>query len=562
MRSVAGACAAVLWALLAVRWFDPAAGWRPGWLEAVPPLALALPALLAVLVWLRAAGAGLAGPVLGADRYALWLVVGLALLFRLPLAWRGAVGYTTADGALSGIVALHAREGVAHHVFVPSVPYSGSLKSHLAAALSTVVDTPRAFTLCSVLFYALFVGGLYRIALLAERPGRRFAPGAGLYAAFAPAFVTRYSLSNDGNYVEVLALGVWALWLAARWTGEPERRDLLALPLGLLLGLAFWCHILAILYAAAVGLALLRADARATLRSLPRLALGAALGYLPGLLWNARNHWESLAYVVPGAASVGRIEQGPSALGRAAAMLAEQWPILMGYDRGYPAGVDAALRALAWLGVAAALASSLGAARAARDNPALRILVIFALVNLLVAALWLPYVPDNPRYLLFLVTALAVFLARSLGRGSGRVLLGTLLAMGVAGSLAQFPAAARADERWRGFVAELERAGVRFCYSDFYQATRITFLSEERIVCASRLGPSTTEYFPEYRRRVDAAGEAALIPVNATAADKSERRLRRLGVSYVRRDLVKPVFLGLSRKVLPEELAAAALEQE
>ncbi|MGH2671160.1 MAG: hypothetical protein ACRDH5_18960, partial [bacterium] len=339
-----------LWALLAARWFDPAADWRPGWLAAVPPLALALPALLAVGLWLRARGPALAGPALGANRYGLWLVVLLSLLFRLPFAWRGAVGYTTADGALSGIVALHAREGVAHHVFVPNVPYSGSLKSHMTAALSTVLDTPRSFTLCSLLFYGLFVAGLYRLALLAERADRRFALGAGLYAAFAPAFVTRYSLSNDGNYVEVLALGVWALWLAVRWTQEPERRATLALPLGLLLGLAFWCHILTILYVAAVGLAFLRADARAALRSLPALALGATLGYLPGLLWNARNHWESLRYVVPGAAPVGRIEEGPSALGRALAMLTEQWPILMGYDRGYPVPADAALRTLAWLG--------------------------------------------------------------------------------------------------------------------------------------------------------------------------------------------------------------------
>src|SRR6185503_6041869 len=49
-------------------------------------------------------------------------------------------------------------------------------------------------------------------------------------------FVTQYSLSNDGNYVEVLALGTWALWLAARFGDEPEHRSTLALAAGLLLG--------------------------------------------------------------------------------------------------------------------------------------------------------------------------------------------------------------------------------------------------------------------------------------------------------------------------------------
>ena len=54
--------------------------------------------------------------------------------------------------------------------------------------------------------------------------GPRAALLAGLYAAFSPPFLTRYSLSNDGNYVEVLALGTWALWLAARWTREGGSR--------------------------------------------------------------------------------------------------------------------------------------------------------------------------------------------------------------------------------------------------------------------------------------------------------------------------------------------------
>ena len=101
-------------------------------------------------------------------------------------------------------------------MFVPQVPYSGSLKSHLTAPLALVMDPARAFALVSVLFYLAYVAGLFRLALLVAGP--RAALLAGLYAAFSPAFVTRYSLSNDGNYVEVLALGTWALWLAARWT--------------------------------------------------------------------------------------------------------------------------------------------------------------------------------------------------------------------------------------------------------------------------------------------------------------------------------------------------------
>jgi hypothetical protein len=95
---------------------------------------------------------------------------------------------------------------------------------------------------------------------------------------------------------------------------------------------------------------------------------------------------------------------------------------------------------------------------------------------------------------------------------------------------------------------------VRWCLTDFYLATKINFLSEERVVCSAKLGPTTTEYFFEYRLQVEAAPEAALVAVNATAAEKLERRLERLGVSYVKRDLMKPVLLRLGRKVDPEEL--------
>jgi hypothetical protein len=73
------------------------------------------------------------------------------------------------------------------------------------------------------------------------------------------------------------------------------------------------------------------------------------------------------------------------------------------------------------------------------------------------------------------------------------------------------------------------------------------------VVCSAKLGPTTTEYFFEYREEVDRAPAAALVPVNRTAAEKLERRLERLGVAYERRELSKAVILP-ARKVDPAEL--------
>ena len=560
-RAIAlGATAAALWVLLAVRWFDAGAAWRPTWLAAIPPPALALPTLVAGLLWLRARWPILRGEKIGQSRAGLWLVLALAFFFRLPVAWQGAAAAVTPDGALSGIVALHARDGIERLVFVPLVPYSGSLKSHLTAVLALAIDPARAFALASVLFYLAFVAGLHGLARLASGTGAALL--AGLYAAFAPAFVTRYSLSNDGNYVEVLALGTWALWLTARWANEDRAtgaggRPTLALAAGLLLGLAFWCHILAVIHVAAVGLALVLFGRLRSAGPLLWLAAGGALGYLPGLLWNAGNDGGSFQYLIPGTA-VAAEGGGPATglLEKAQAMITDHWPVLVGYDPGYPESLDRVVHALAWMAVALAVwATGRTAVRARRTgSQPLAVLLLFTLVNLGVALFALPHVPGNPRYLLFLMAPLPVFLADALGAGRARGLFFALVAGGALGSLGQLPGTLRADERWRGLAEGLVAEGVRWCYTDFHLATKINFLSGERVICSAKLGPVTTEYFLSYRERVERAPEAALVAVNTYAAERMGKRLEALGVTYERRDFMKPVLLRLSRKVEPEEL--------
>jgi hypothetical protein len=558
--AAAGLLAALFWVLSCARWFDVGAP-RPAWLEAIPPVALAIPAAALFAMWLAAYGRALRGAsnpsaVRARAAMPLLLVVALAVLFRLPMAWQGAAAYVTADGALSGIVALHVRQGAERLVFVPHVPYSGSLKSHITAPLSVLMDIARAFALASVLFYAVFVAALYGLARsLREAPGWT-ALGAGLYAAFAPAFVTRYSLSNDGNYVEVLALGTLALVLAVRWVREPLHRGLLALAVGLLLGVAFWCHILAVLYIAAVGLFLLMTEPRAAVRSAASALLGFAVGAAPSLLWNAANGWASFHYLLPGGTRVGEAGEGPGLTARALGLMADQAPVLLGYDPGYPPATDVVMRVMALAAVALTFVGLIAAARAGTRErcDVLRLLLVLAAVNVTVALWALPYIPGNPRYLLFLVAPIAVVLARLLRAATARPVFAALVACGALGSLAQAAGAIAADARWRGFVHDLEREAVRWCYTDFYLATKVNFLSEERVVCSAKLGPTTTEYFFAYREQVERAPAAAFIAVNKDNADKLERRLARLGVTGERRDLMKPVLLRLSRKVDPAEL--------
>jgi hypothetical protein len=544
----AGLVAAAAWVVLCARWFD--GPHRGEALLRVPPAVIAVALLVAGLAWLAARRAPLSAMMATAAPGKLALAVGLALAFRLPLAWRGAAGYVTADGALSGIVALRIREGLEHLVFVPHVPYSGSLKSHLAAALGLVMDLPRAFALVSVLFYCAFVAVAF---LLAERAWRRsdLALAAGVYLAFAPAFVTRYSLSNDGNYVEVLALGSAALLAVVAWD---EDRARLTLPLiaGLLLGLAFWSHILAVIPAAA-ALLFVRFARRAAVPAVLWMGAGSALGYAPGFLWNAANGWQTFRYLVPGSA----VAEGAVATPlhqRAWALVVDHAVVLAGYDHGYDGAADVALRVAAITALAAVAWAAVRGIKAAANAPALRAVLLLALVNVVVAATALPHIPGNPRYLLFSVLTVAVLLARLAAERWGRPVLAALVMAGAAGSWAQAPGTLRADAQWRRFVSDLEAEGVRWCYTDFYLATKINFLSGERVVCSAKLGPTTTEYFFDSRYAVDAAPAAALIAVNTTNAEKLERRLERLGVTWERRDLMKPVLLRLSRKVDAAEI--------
>jgi hypothetical protein len=485
------------------------------------------------------------------------LVLALAALFRLPVAWSGAAGAVTPDGALSGIVALHVRDGVDHLVFVPHVPYSGSLKSHFAAPIAAFVDAPRAFALASLAFYLLFVAAAYALALRIGRAGGAgswVALGTGLYLAFSPPYVTRYSLSNDGNYVEVLGLGTLALLLAVRWIEAPAARSALAVCAGVLLGLAFWSHILAVIHLAALGLVFLLAAPRDALRSAPMAAAGFGLGDFPGLLWNAANHWGSFQYLIPEAEGGG--EAGPGLPARALGLLTDQLPFLLGYDPGYAPPFEALLRGVAFAATGFLLWSLVRAVRSVAGEPKgpRLVLLVFVAVNVLVALLALPQLPGNPRYLLFLMAPAAVFMAEASAHHRLRPAFATLVVMGAMSSLAQAPGIMATDARWRGFAEALRAEKVRFCYTDFYLATKVNFLTEEEVVCSAKLGPTTTEYFFEYRRLVENAPEAALIAVNQTAARRLERRLADLGVTHERRDLMKPVLLRLSRKVDPEEL--------
>jgi hypothetical protein len=325
---------------------------------------------------------------------------------------------------------------------------------------------------------------------------------------------------------------------------------------------AFWCHVLAVTFAVAIGVALLLAYRVRAFGLLFAILLGFVVGDLPGLVWNATHEWQTFRYLLPSGHwdAVQKLEEptsGPGLLQRLWLMLVDHGPVLFGYDAGYPGALDALSRVLAWAGVVTFLCALAVAARhvlSSRRVDAKALLLLFTAVNASAVAIALPHIQGNPRYLLFLFAPACLLIARLLEDGRRRLLLFVLIGFGALGSLGQAQAKLEDSFAWQRFVADLRGAGVRHCYTDYYLSARIDFFAQENPLCSSKLGPTTREYFLEYRERVDEAAAVDIIAVNAYSADRIEQKLKQLNVSYERRDLMKPVLLRLSRKVDPREL--------
>jgi hypothetical protein len=336
-------------------------------------------------------------------------VVALALLFRLPLVVQGAAGAVTPDGALSGIVALHARDGISHLVFVSASAVQRQPEVAPDGAARAVVDPAVAFALVSVLFYAAFAAGVVRLAALVEgaTPWDR-ARGRdlrGLRTGVRHALQRQHDGQlRGGAGARDLGRGAGrALGARARGrAGRPGSRS--ACCSASRAGATSWRSSRSSPSASRCS----SSTRGARFRAAPALALGLVAGYFPALVWNAGNGWASFRYLLPGG-GVGSIEAGPGLAGRLAGMAAGQWPVLLGFDPGYGALADRLLLALAWLAVGTALGAVAWCARDAlrAPMPVLRALVLWVAVNLAIVALALPLVPGNPRYLLFLMDAAA-----------------------------------------------------------------------------------------------------------------------------------------------------------
>lgn len=227
--------------------------------------------------------------------------VGLSVALLVGLALRLAViasplGEIDGDEAVVGLMARHIAFLGDRPVFYYGQPYLGSLEAFSAAPFVRLFDSSTFLLKAVPSAYSL--GFLALSAILARR---LFGTGAGLataaYLAVPPAMWAVWSTKARGGYAELLFLGQAVLLVTLALAQVRSRR--LALLWGILAGLAFWTHLLAIVYLlpAAIFLGLSR-RAKWPPAELGLIVAGSLLGMAPLIFENLSNGWLTVAALV------------------------------------------------------------------------------------------------------------------------------------------------------------------------------------------------------------------------------------------------------------------------
>ena len=509
-----------------------------------------------------------------------------------------------ADEAVVALMARHILQGERPWFFYGQA-YMGSLDAYLvAAAFRLLGERVLAIRLIQVTLFVAFLATSYP-ATLRLTASRHTAALVVLLLAFPPVLLTLYTTASLGGYGEALLAGNLLLWWGHRLGWEDAQRWGLWLAWGLAAGLGFWAMGLTLVYLAPVALWLLwRLRARAW-RGYLLATLGFAAGSLPWWLGNL-NHVDAgvaelFGTAVSSTATAGSLVGNVGA--RAFNFLLLGLPALFGLR--FPWSVEGPPL---WLGVPS-LALYLGALvlglrrslpHPSPDRPApahppttpdasARSLLWGICGTLFLGFVLTPFGGDpSGRYFLPLYLPLFVFTAEALmalRKHIGRwawALVGAILAFNLVGTVqaastnppgitTQFEAITQVDHRYDAELIDFLRAhdGTRG-YANYWVAYPIAFLSHEEIILVPRLPykadlrytPRDDRYAP-YEEKVEASSTVVYVTTNHPTLDGLlSEQFAALGVDVCERQIGSyHVFYGLSRKVVPGELALPDKEQ-
>lgn len=387
------------------------------------------------------------------------------------------VGKLDGDEAVWGLMARHAIHG---HIsaFFWGQSHEGTQEVVAVATLFAVFGT-------HVLLMRLVPIALTAVtAFVVWRIGRRVIgePGATVAACVLwvwPAYEIWKLDHWHGSYGTALLYSALLMLLALRIDEAPTSRELAVF--GLVLGLAFW-QTDAIVVIAVPVLVWLTARSPALWRRAWLALPGLVIGSLPWLISNLRHDWWTFTIGSGGASYVQRFR----------AFFTAGLPSLIGLR--VPFSLDwLDSWHLAQLVYVLLLAGLAWVAWHARRTPLSLVAVVAALYPFVYALSWRTSLLTEPRYVLFIVPALALLIgsvATTLLRGVVVVALAGAL---TTGTLVRFvdwqhdtapnpPDAQGIDVR--PAITHLEREGVTHVWADYWVAYRVTFLTREHVIAA------------------------------------------------------------------------------
>ncbi|TNH30815.1 hypothetical protein FHG89_05505 [Micromonospora orduensis] len=468
---------------------------------------------------------------------------------------------TNSDEATMGLAALHIARGEGFPVWFYGQQYMGTLEAYLAAPVFALAGAPSllGLRLPTLALYVLFLLLTWRLTLRLTGD-RWFGLLVVVLLALGSDRVVKNQLIAGGGYPEMnaagAALAVLAVDLAA---GRPRWRPVRWAAWGFLAGLMLWVDPLVLPYVVATGTVLVGFCHR-ELRGTAGALLGAAavLGAAPLLLHSlstGRNPLHAVLAAGGADASAGwadRLHGGlllgpPLGMGFCAPGRCATWQLWWAYALPVLLVVAAAT---AWWTMRRLAGTELRVAGAIRLALVLAAVATLTAYTVSSAAGRTPV--ESSRYLSCLLLSLPALLwpvwtvARHGLRppAVGRRAVGSWLARPVAivllaatlGTAAHAtwqgartaPASRAAEARHEELVAALRHLGVRHVRAGYWTCNRLTFASDERVVCAvvdDTLRPGFDRY-PAYRREVDAAPAPAWVaPTGSPLAARLDERL-------------------------------------
>jgi 4-amino-4-deoxy-L-arabinose transferase-like glycosyltransferase len=223
--------------------------------------------------------------------------LGVAALLVLGLGLRLAVissplGEIDGDEAVVGLMARHIAFLGERPVFYWGQPYLGSLEAFSAAPVFRLFDSSTFALKLVPTAYSLGLVGLS--AILARR---LFGTGAALataaYLALPPSMWAVWSTKARGGYAELLFLGEALLLATLALARSPSRR--LALLWGILAGLAFWTHLLAVVYLVPALVFVVLSRRRLPVPTISLAVVGTLVGMAPLVIENLADGFLTVA---------------------------------------------------------------------------------------------------------------------------------------------------------------------------------------------------------------------------------------------------------------------------